>query len=67
MSRYDYEQGKKIEAYQFPFYAIIQAAMRQADTDNTKKLKEAFPEVWEELHERYNSPGGFLPSDYAVE
>lgn len=64
MSRYNYEQGKKIACYEFPFYALIQAAMRQADSDNIEKLKKAFPEMWKELHDRYNSPGGFLDSDY---
>ena len=65
MSRYDYEQGKKIAMNEYPFYALIQAAMRQADTDNSMKLQRAFPEVWKELQERYKAPGGFLDSDYA--
>lgn len=63
MSQYDYEQGKKIEMYQFPFYALIQAAMRQSDSDNIKKLKVVFPEVYEELEARYQSPDGMLESD----
>ncbi len=64
MSLYDYEQGKKIEMCQYSFYGIIQAAMRQADTDNVEKLRSAFPEVWKELQERYHASGGFLNSDY---
>ncbi len=64
MSRYDYEQGKKIEMCQYPFYGLLQATMRQSDTDNLEKLKTAFPEVWKELQDRYKAPGGFLDSDF---
>lgn len=63
MSLYDYEQSKYIEKMQFPFYAIVMAAMRQADSDNLDRLKEAFPHVWKELQRRYNAPGGELPED----
>lgn len=53
MSLYDYETSKRINAEDYPFYALIMAAMRQADTDNSKKLKSAFPDTWEELMARY--------------
>jgi len=36
------------------------AAMRQADSPNTDKLKRAWPEVWKELFARYHAPGGAL-------
>jgi len=62
MSQHDYEVSKRI-AYDYPFYALIMAAMRQADTDNTARLRAAFPDVWAELQARYNAPGGVLPSD----
>jgi len=41
------------------FYALIMAAMRRADTDNQRLLREAWPEVWDELQLRYNAPGGY--------
>lgn len=63
MSLNDYEVGKEISVHDPPFYAIIQAAMRKADTYNLEKLQEAWPKVWEELQTRYNAPGGTLPSD----
>ena len=66
MSLYDYEIGLKIHSKNYPFYALIQAAMRQADSDNTLKLKLVFPKIWEELEERYNSPGGKLMSERIV-
>ena len=43
-----------------PFYAIIMAAMRKADTRNLNHLKAAFPYCWKELQLRFNAPGGFL-------
>lgn len=46
-----------------PFYALIMAAMRKADSYNAEKLRYVFPEVWVELQERYNAPGGFLRED----
>lgn len=53
MSTYDYEISKEIFAKDYPFYALIMAAMRQADTDNFAKLEEAFPDTAEELRRRY--------------
>jgi len=50
-----------------PFYALIMAAMRKADSSNTDKLAAAFPDVWGELKARYHAPGGLLPSEQQKE
>ena len=63
MSLYDYQAGQLIEAEGYPFYALIQAAMRQADSTNIEKLRWAFPEVHAELQARYNAPGGLLEGE----
>lgn len=60
MSRHEYELSK---TYEPDFYALVMAAMRQADSFNAAKLHEAFPEVWDELQARYNAPGGVLPGE----
>lgn len=63
MSLRNYELSKDIEhIYDLgeDFYAFIMAAMRNADTPNLVKLKEAWPDVYEELRERYNAPRGLL-------
>ncbi len=65
MSLYDYEVSRELEAHDLPFYALIMAAMRRADTDNLDLLRAAFPEVWAELSARYHAPGGMLPGDPA--
>lgn len=65
MSRYDYDVSKRIVAYDPPFEALIMAAMRQADTANLDKLQSAWPEVWAELDERYNTAGAFTASELA--
>lgn len=65
MSYYDYKAGQEIAVRDYPFYALIQAAMRQADTDNLARLQLAFPVVFEELRSRYRAPGGLLDSDIA--
>ena len=63
MSLYDYRMGQEIQGLGYPFYALIQAAMRQADTDNLVLLQEAWPRQWEDLQMRYNAPGGILEGD----
>lgn len=60
MSHYDYKVSQNIACNDPPFYALIMAAMRKADTDNQVKLKHAWPNVWDELMARYHSPGGYL-------
>lgn len=45
------------------FYALLMAAMRCADSTNAALLREAFPEVWDELQARYWEPGGLLEGE----
>ena len=66
MSLYDYEISREITAQDYPFYALIMAAMRQADSDNLTRLGEAFPAIHGELQERYNAPGGLLGEEIAT-
>lgn len=63
MSFYDYEASKRATKEGYPFYALIMAAMRDADSENQAKLKDAWPDVWAELDARYNAPGGLIPGD----
>lgn len=67
MSIYDYEKGLQLELFcldnSIHFYAVVQCAMRMADTMNTEKMKLAWPEVYEELRQRYNAPGGYLEGE----
>lgn len=63
MSLYDYKVSKEISAKDYPFYALIMAAIRQADSDNVLLLESVFPEVYNELKERYYAPGGLLQGE----
>lgn len=63
MSRHTYLVSRDIARVDYPFYALIMAAMRKADPVNALRLRQAFPSTWEELQERYNAPGGYLESD----
>lgn len=63
MSLYDYQRSRAIYGADEPFYGIIMAAMRGADSDNLRALQLAFPDVWEELQARYNAPGGVLAGE----
>lgn len=63
MTFFDYKAGQQIAAMGFPFAALIQAAMRQADSVNKIELQTAFPADWADLQARYNAPGGILPGE----
>ena len=63
MSLHEYEEGREIAAKDPSFYALIQAAMRRADTYNLELLKVCWPGVWLELRARYNAPDGKLQSE----
>ena len=66
MSLYDYDASCRIARECYPFYALLMAAMRQADSDNIEKLKAAWPEVCDEFTARYHAPGGFLAGELPV-
>lgn len=63
MSYFDYAVSQELAVKDYPFYALIMTAMRQADTRNAEALREIFPETWRELETRYHSPGGRMPGE----
>jgi hypothetical protein len=63
MSQYDYERAKALDYAAEPFAALIMAAFRRADTDNSARLEAAFPEIVTEQKRRYCAPGGVLPEE----
>jgi len=67
MSVHEYRSSLEIKKRHYPFYALIMAAMRQADTDNAFRLRCVFTEVWDELQERDNAPGGYLEGEKSDE
>lgn len=60
VSLFDYKRSRKLEAQGEPFAALIMVAMRQADTLNAERLRQAFPDIAEELQARYDAPAGLL-------
>lgn len=63
MSHFEYKISQEVACQDLPFYALIMAAMRQADSTNLEKLKSAWPETWAEFHARYNGPNGLLSQE----
>jgi|TARA_Y100000034_G_scaffold135144_1_gene205874 hypothetical protein len=64
-SKYDYDTSLRLilgdEAIPDPpFYSLILAAVRKADSDNLERLRQGFPEVVAEFQARWNNPGGAL-------
>jgi hypothetical protein len=64
MSLHEYKVAIDTHKKNLPFYSLIMTAMIQADDNNLKKLKTAWPKLYEELEERYHSPGGLLKNEY---
>lgn len=63
MSFFDYTVSRDIAQHDYPFAALIMAAMRRADTFNSEMLRRAFPDIHEELQERYHSAGGYTVAE----
>ena len=63
MSLHDYPRSLALNSLDEPFYSLIMAAMRQADTDNLALLKVAWPSVHHELMLRREVPLGVLRDD----
>lgn len=69
MSLYDYRKALELSVDDPPFYSFIMAAMLKGDTRSVALLRNAWPDVWEELERRYHSrlamdgQGGALPED----
>lgn len=66
MSLYDYHYSRKLSKDDPPFFALLMAAMRKADSDNAQLLRNTFPDIWEEFQGRYNASLGVLPQDGVV-
>ena len=63
MSYHEYLAAKELLQLDPPFYALIMTAMHRADTENTEKLRAAWPDVWDETFARYHAPGGVLDGE----
>ena len=63
--QFAYKKAQEIEHQNYPFDALIQAAMRKADSENLRKLQAAFPLEYIDLKERYNLPGGLREGETA--
>jgi hypothetical protein len=63
MSFFDYQVSREIAAQDYPFHALIMAAMRKADTHNQAKLRAMWPDACKELQARYDAPGGMLKGE----
>lgn len=63
MSLHEYKVSQHISAQDHPFYALLMACFRKADSDNLEKLRRAYPETWHEFQERHHAPGGRLDEE----
>jgi hypothetical protein len=69
MSLFDYKLSREIahtgsDRPDPPFYAIVMAAMRRADTQNLGQLKAAFPETYQEFEQRRAANFGLLAGEF---
>lgn len=62
-SHWDYTHSMTLSAEDPPFYALLFALIRKADTSNMEKIAREWPDVVAEFKMRYNLPGGLLPGE----
>jgi len=62
-SHWDYERSFEISKEDPPFYALLFALIRKADSRNLEKISREWPDVVAEFKMRYNLPGGLLPGE----
>lgn len=67
MSHHSYIESQKLSAEDPNFDALIMSAIRKADTNNTARLKAAFPEIYHEFEQRYHAGGGLLEGETPVD
>lgn len=60
MSLYDWRWAESRAADDAPFYGLLFALIRRADTHNLERIRSAWPRHVAEAERRYNSPGGLL-------
>lgn len=60
MSLHEYLMSQRLEREDYPFYSLVMAMLRKADTGNVAKIKAAWPGVYDEMMRRYHAPGGAL-------
>lgn len=63
MSLHEYEVSKVVSTCDYPFYSLLFALIRQADTNNLEKIKQAWPDKYKEFVDRYHAPGGKLGNE----
>lgn len=57
LSVFDYQESLRIEIRGAPFYAVLAAAMRRADSENLERLRFMFPIIYTDLERWRNTPG----------
>lgn len=67
MGIHEYKHARRLTQKDRPFYGLIMAAMKRADTVNANKLRLAFPDTYSELQARYDAPMGYLPAEKPTE
>lgn len=63
MNHEDYLEGLEISTKSYSFYGLLCAMIRQADSENLRKIECEWPDEVEIFRRRYDAPGGFLPGE----
>lgn len=62
----EYQLSSSVTLLDAPFYSLLCALFRQADSDNLALLEDAFPETLHTFKKRVNAPGGLLPGETGI-
>jgi len=63
MSYRTYKVAQTLAKHETDFDALIMTAMLEAKEEDGRKLRRMWPEIWEELEIRDNTPEGKMPGE----
>jgi hypothetical protein len=63
MSLHEYLYSKTLDKYDPPFYGLLFAMLRKADSENVRLISRDWPEKYEEFGARYHAGYGIIPED----
>jgi hypothetical protein len=62
-TRHDFTEAMFLSNLDHSFATLVWALLLKADTMNTEKIAQTWPDLTNEFVKRYNAPGGYLPGE----
>lgn len=59
----DWKIALMLSRREYSAEALIGAALLKTTSEDTEKIKMVWPELYRQVYDRYNNPGGYLDKD----